>query len=216
MKKKKNYIEPEDFFEETLKCIIAGEISDGLGKMFMKISEKFVNHPNFVRYTHIREDFISTGCVACCRAYSQFRPDRNILTRDEDGVITSSTAVAWDGKIVPYDHNKHYNPHAFFSTVINNAILQFLKREYGYKNTINAIKLSHGLDADYGYVDMIKEQENEDRDSFDEPLNENLFVGSSLFNDDDDEDVVVKADRIEAAEKEEEEKSKTDHVGIIW
>ena len=168
--KTKNYIEPEVFFEEMLNCLKAEDMSRELGEMFMIVSERFVNHPKWVRYTHIRDDLISTGIVACCRAYMKFRPNRNILDRDEDDVIIKTTPVLWDGEMVKYDYVQHYNPHAFFSTVIDNALLQFIKKEYNQINTINELKLSAGLDSDYGYDEMVKAREVKERlldDGFD-------------------------------------------------
>lgn len=155
-----NYVEPSEFFNETLKCLKNGEISNELGSMFLLLGERIVNHRHFVRYTHLRGDLISVCVHACCRAYDKFRPDRNILTRDEDGNIIKTEPVVWDGEMIEYDHKKHYNPHAFFTTVSFNALKQYLKQEYSHRNAINELKLDNGLDADYGYVEMMKERES--------------------------------------------------------
>ena len=157
--KPKNYIKPDEFFNETLMCIKRGEVSDKLGKMFMLLCERYVNSPKFVRYFHIREDLIASGVVACCRAYDKFRPCRNTLTRDDEGEIVNSEANYWDGKMVEYDHNDHYNPFAYFTSVCHNALIQYLRKEYKQKNIVNAIRLEEGLEADYGFVEMLENQE---------------------------------------------------------
>jgi hypothetical protein len=187
---KKNYIEPSDFFRATLESINHGEVSEELAKMFMALSDKYVNHPKFVRYFHLREDLIATGIMACCRAYDKFRPDRNLLTRDDEGEIIESEAVEWDGKIVDYDHTQHYNPFAFFTSVVHNAIIQVLKKEYAQRNIVNAIRLEEGLDADYGYVEMIRETEEREKEElvagkkFDE--DGNLITTDSVVEEEED------------------------------
>lgn len=181
--KPKNYVNPSDFFNETLLCIKRGEVSDELGKMFMLLSERYVNSHRFVRYYHIREDLISTGVVACCRAYDKFRPDRNTLTRDDEGEIINSEANSWDGKIVPYDHNIHYSPFAYFTSVVHNALIQFLRKEYKNRNIINAIRLEEGLEIDYGYEEMLRAEEEEERLSMGKLLDED---GNLIIREEDD------------------------------
>jgi hypothetical protein len=202
---KKNYIEPSDFFRATLESINQGEVSEELARMFMALSDKYVNHPKFVRYFHLREDLIATGIMACCRAYDKFRPDRNLLTRDGEGEIIDSEAVEWDGKIVDYDHTQHYNPFAFFTSVVHNAIIQVLKKEYNQRNIVNAIRLEEGLDADYGYVEMIKETEDREKE-------EDLVAGKKF---DDDGNLVI-SDDTDDAEEEEAPAQEVSAGNIVW
>ena len=149
MSRKKNYIEPSEFFDEMMKCLVAGQISDKLSIMFMKLSEKYANHQNFVRYYHIREDLISTAILSCVKSFPKFRPYKD---------------MEWDGKTIrPYHYTTCNNPFAFFTKCIHNDFLQLLRGEYRQRNVVNKMKLSEGLEADYGYVDMIKDKEEEAR-----------------------------------------------------
>lgn len=158
--KSKNFVEPREFFNELLHCMKDDEISERLGEIFLSIATKYVNHPMFVRYAHIREDLISVAAFACCKSYSKFRPDQNIiLERDEDGEVTKTKKVEWDGKIVEYDYNKHYNPLSFFTTTMRNALFQYLKSEYKESNALNAYRVDIGLEADTAYTEMMKEKE---------------------------------------------------------
>jgi len=159
--KPKHYLDAGEMFDETLVCLRKEEISDKLGKMFYQLAEKFVNHPNFVRYHHIREDLISYAVLGCIKGFSRFMPYRNILERDEHGEIISSTKQEWNGEHVEYNYLTCNNPFAYYTTTANNEILQFLKSEYKQKNISNKMKLSMGIDADEGYRDMIREQEAE-------------------------------------------------------
>lgn len=157
--KKTNYLEPADFFRETIKCLKKDEMSEELGAMFYMLCEKYANHPRFVRYHHIRDDLISFALLACIKGFPKFRPYRNDLVRDEEGNIIQSTKREWDGEIIEYDYRTCNNPFAFFTTCATNEILQFLKSEYNYKNIINKMRLENGMEADAGYTDMMKERE---------------------------------------------------------
>jgi hypothetical protein len=161
--KKKNYLEPSDAFDELLICLQDGNMSEKLGGMIIKISEKYVNHPMFNRYVHLRQDLIANGIMACVRSYTAFRPDKNIITRDDDGEILTSTAVVWNGNLVAYDYNIHNSPFTFFTTCIRNANLQLLKKEYKQKNIINGLLVESGEEADFGYTEMMKQQEENER-----------------------------------------------------
>lgn len=154
----KNYIEPADFFRETLRSLIADEINDKLALMFMKLANKYANHQKFVRYHHIRDDLISTGIEACVKGFPKFRPMRNILERDAEGEIISSTRVEWNNKLTEYDYRINNNPFAFFTTCMHNDILQFLKHDYNERNICNKIRLENGLDADEGYMEMMRKK----------------------------------------------------------
>lgn len=160
-----NYLEPADFFRETLKCLKTDEMSDELGKMFFTLCNKYANHPRFVRYHHIREDLISFALLACIKGFPKFRPYRNDLVRDEDGNIIQSTKKEWNGEMLEYDYRTCNNPFAFFTTCAHNDMLQFLKGEYNYKNIVNKMRIENGLDADAGYNDMIRDQEAAERET---------------------------------------------------
>lgn len=157
---KKNYVQPGEFFHEMLICLNKNEISDKLSRIFMMLAERYANHQNYVRFLHIREDIISECIFACVKGFPKFRPYRNIIVeRDEEGNITKSEPVQWNGEIVEYDYKIHNNPHAYFTTCMKHMLLQFLKDEYNQRNICNQMKLELGLDADPGYVDMINERE---------------------------------------------------------
>ena len=162
-KKPKYYIEPQDFFRETIISLQRDEPTDKLAVMFMKLCEKYANHPNFVRYHHIRDDLISVGVLACLKGLPKFRPYRNELTRAENGEILTSTKVEWDGEMLEYDYRFCNNPFAFFTKCMHNEVLQMLKAEYNFKNVLNKVRLENGLEADEGYNEMIREKDAANR-----------------------------------------------------
>jgi hypothetical protein len=94
--------------------------------------------------------------------------DETIQTHSErivlmfDALKDSGSMIEWDGEDVVYDYKICYNPHAFFTMVMSNALKQFLKKEYNQKNIYNKMCLMHNIDPDFGYVEMIKEQEGRD------------------------------------------------------
>lgn len=167
MSKKKNnkrdetrdYIKGVDFFNEQMRVLELGEITDELGQMFMLLATRYANHSDFNRYYHIRSDMIMAGVEACCRDAFKFRPNRNILERDEDGVIISSTPVPWDGKPIQYRHDLHYNPLAFYTTVIRRPFINMIMKEYNQRNVVNKMLLENGLDADEGYIETVRMRE---------------------------------------------------------
>jgi hypothetical protein len=136
----------------------------------------------------MREELISNGVVACVRAFQSFRPMRNnILERDEEGNITKSERVEWDGQILDYNHNIHNNAFAFFTTCITNANIQYLKKYYQHKNLVNALLVEAGESADYGYEDYVKAKQ------------------ASTIEDDFDQDERYNADIIMVSESDEED-----------
>lgn len=179
-KKPKNYIEPHDFFRETVISLQKDEPTDKLAVMFMKLCDKYANHPNFVRYHHIRDDLISAGILACLKGLPKFRPYRNMLIRDELGGIISSTKVEWNGEMLEYDYKTCNNPFAFFTKCAHNEILQTLKAEYNYKNVLNKVRLENGLEADAGYNEMMKDREAE---SLTESFEDDDSVGEEIDED---------------------------------
>jgi len=170
---RKHYLKPADFFAELIKCRQDGKMSDELGRMFYLISEKYTHHRYFVRYKHIRSDLISVGLVACCRGFERFAP----LKGDSE----------WDGSTIEYDYRVCNNPFAFFTTVIHNGFLQFIKKEYGYSNVQNKIRSTMGLETTYGYNDMIAAEEErqhmvvDEEDNFD--VNSSPLHGMSVWDD---------------------------------
>lgn len=189
--KKTNYLEPAAVFEELLKCISAGKLSNKMGEMIITISTKYATHPMFGGYKHIREELIHNGILACCKSYAGFRPNRNIIiSRDpETNEITESQAVYWDGVIVPYNHNDHYNPFTFFTTCIKNANIQYLKKYYQHKNMINELMIENQMNPDWGYSDMIDAQRRAscDVDEIDEVEKDPLYDYLEEDNDEEPE-----------------------------
>lgn len=148
---RKDYLTQRELFEEIIKCRIEGQISEKLGAMFIKLSSKLANHYKFVRYAHIREDLISMGSMACCKAFQKFHP-----YKDKD--------IPWDEETpIEYDYLTHSNSFAYMTSSIWNAFLQLLKKEYAFTNAVNASRLEEGHDASFGYNDMISEREEEIR-----------------------------------------------------
>lgn len=181
------YIDAAQMFKETLFSINKGKMTEKLGEMILLLANKYTNHRMFVRYTHMREELISNGVVACVRAFQSFRPMRNnILERDADGVITKSERVEWDCEVVDYNHNIHNNAFAFFTTCITNANIQYLKKYYQHKNLVNALLVEAGEAADYGYEDYMKSKQ------------------ASTIEDDFDADEIYNADKIVVSEPDEE------------
>lgn len=179
---KKNYIQPADFFREMLISLKKDEISDELAKMFMLLAERYANHPNYVRFFHIRDDIISECMLACVKGFPKFRPYRTkILERDEEGNILRKEIVEWHGEIVEYNYLTCNNPHAYFTTCMKHVLFHFLKNEYTERNVVNKMKLELGLEADPAYMDMISEQERK-------AILEDRYDGDD--DDFDDEDVI--------------------------
>lgn len=156
-----HYITGVDFFNEQMRAMTIGEITDELGEMFYLLSSRYVNHSQFIRYYHIREDLIMAGVEACCRDWMKFRPNRNILKKDEDGEIVESIPVYWDGKPIEYHHELHYNPLAYYTTTIRRAFIAVLKKEYDQRNIVNQLLIDNDMEADEGYLEMIRKREAE-------------------------------------------------------
>lgn len=167
-KKSKHYLESKDFYDETIKCQINGEISEKLARMFILLSERNANHRNFVRYTHIREDIILIGQLACAHAFKFFIPFK-----------CKEASRKWKENPTPieYHHEHCSNIFAFFTTCIRHDIIHFLKSEYKQSNIMNKKRISVGLDPSFGYVDMVKERERK----------EAIARGDYDFDQDDDE-----------------------------
>lgn len=134
MSRKKYYVDKKEMYDEIVKSKESGRCSDRLAEMFYAIAEKYSRHRNFRDYERrygrmFKEDLISAGIMACMRAWNKF------------------------------DHTKFDNPFAFFTTCIYRAFIGYLSKEYDYSNTKNALKVEQGMRGDYGYEEMIKEQE---------------------------------------------------------
>lgn len=154
-----HYLTQRELFDKIIESRIKGKISDELGEMFYLITTKYSNHRNFVRYYHIKNDLIAAGVEACCKAYAKYRPykDKNI---------------EWDGETpLVFDHNIHNNSFAYFTTAIHHNFIGVLKAEYKQSNIMNEMRLENGLDASFGYEDMITEREEREKDLIEEERN---------------------------------------------
>ena len=202
-KKTKLYLKPAIFFDETLDSLRNDQMSNKLGIMFQLLSTKYNNSHMFVRYSHVREDMIATGVLACVKGFDKFEPynklglaiknglleqsdeDPSVFSYSDSGeTITfhfqdikqhkqpitkmlqefekSNDLEGWDGEILEYDHKICNNPFAFFTTCIHNSLLLFLKKEYQERNIFNKIKIQEGLEADFGYLEMVRKKDEED------------------------------------------------------
>lgn len=163
------YLTGEEFFNALVDSKIKGKMTNELAKMFMLLSEKNVNHRNFVGYHHLRGDLIATGQLACVNAFRYFKPYKD---KEEN--------ARWEENKVPidFDYKIHNNSFAFFTTCIRHAIFQVLKNEYKQSsNIINELRMQNGLDPSYGYTDMINEAEAkraEEEGESDVDLNDHL------------------------------------------
>lgn len=201
-KKTKLYLKPAIFFDETLSSLRDDKMSNKLGIMFQLLSTKYNNSHMFVRYSHVREDMIATGVLACVKGFDKFEPynklglaiknglleqsdeDPSVFSYSDSGeTITfhfqdikqhkqpitkmlqefekSNDLEGWDGEILEYDHKICNNPFAFFTTCIHNSLLLFLKKEYQERNIFNKIKIQEGLEADFGYLEMVRKKDEE-------------------------------------------------------
>lgn len=167
-KDSKHYLSSGEFFDAIMESRIQGEISDKLAMMFVLLSERNVNHRNFVRYHHIRQDLIQVGQLACVSAFKSFRPFKS----KEDSEVWEENPYT-----IEYHHEHCSNSFAYFTTCIRNAIIQYLKTEYNESNVVNKTRLESGLDASYGYVDMVAEQEARAAEEADESESELVHDG---------------------------------------
>lgn len=69
---------------------------------------------------------------------------------------------------INYNYKICNSPFAFFTTCIMNDLFRFMKMEYDHSNAVNATRLRYGLEADYGYTEMVKDQESEEKEPNDE------------------------------------------------
>lgn len=153
--KEKHYLSSGEFFTAIIESRIDGKISDKLARMFILLSERNANHQNFVGYHHLREEFIHIGQLACVIGFKHFRPFKDAERSKE-----------WEENKESIEYNYQYcsNSFAFFTTCIRNAIIQYLKTEYNQSNIKNKQRIQFGLDPSFGYSDMIKEQEEAERE----------------------------------------------------
>lgn len=167
-KDSKHYLSSGEFFDAIMESRMQGKISDKLAMMFVLLSERNVNHRNFVRYHHIRQDLIQVGQLACVTAFKSFRPFKSKEDSDK-----------WEENqcVIDYHHEHCSNSFAYFTTCIRNAIIQFLKTEYNESNVVNKTRLESGLDASYGYVDMVSEREAREAEEAEENESEMIHDG---------------------------------------
>lgn len=170
----KIYLSQRELFDEIIKCRIEGRMSDKLGQMFLTLSKKYTNHRNFVRYYHLHADMAAIGAAACCKGFYKFRPHKDPTT-------------GWDEETpLVFDHNIHNNSFAFFTTIIRHDFIAFLKKEYNQSNIMNEMRLNNGLEASYGYTEMISDKEKQEQSTRPESLS---FTDQSVWDSFDDEDV---------------------------
>lgn len=152
-KNSKHYLNNSDFFYALIDSRRKNRITDKLAMMFMLLAERNVNHRHFVRYYHLRPDLVAVGQLACVKGFPKFRP-----FKDKD------KSLEWEETMyeIDYDYKVCNNSHAFFTTCIRHALFQYLKSEYNQSNIVNKARLEEGLDASFGYVDMIAEKEAEE------------------------------------------------------
>lgn len=202
-KKTKLYLKPTNFFNETLDSLRNDQMSNKLGIMFQLLSTKYNNSHMFVRYSHVREDMIATGVLACVKGFDKFEPYNKLGLAIKNGLLEQSEEdpsifsykdngetvtfhfqdikqhkqpitlmlqefeknndlEGWDGEDLDYDHKICNNPFAFFTTCVHNSLLLFLKKEYQARNIFNKIKIQEGLEADFGYLEMVRKKNEED------------------------------------------------------
>lgn len=152
-KNSKHYLSSSEFFYALIDSRRDNRITNKLAMMFMLLAERNVNHRNFVRYHHLRPDLVAVGQLACVRGFTKFRPFKD-----------KEKSLEWEETMyeIEYDHNVCNNSFAFFTTCIRHALFQYLKSEYNQSNIVNKARLEEGLDASFGYVDMIAEKEAEE------------------------------------------------------
>lgn len=172
------YLAPDVFFEELLRCKIENKVSEKLGKMFILLAEKTTQHRYWARYTHIKSDMVSEAVLVCVsKGFAKFKP--------------FPEGTDWDGKtMIPYNYLTCYNPHAFFTTCIFNALKAFMKSEYGVTNVRNKIRLENGLDTTFGYDGVLEKEFGgnddestssfEDKDYQDEPVVIDDYEGNEI------------------------------------
>ena len=152
---KKNYLDTNTMFNEWVKSYQNGKISNELGLMFQKLSEKNANHRYFVRYTHIREELISEGVLGCIRGFKKFHP-----LRSED----PDAPIVWDGVCdIEYHHTTCNSPFSYYTRIIHNAFKQYLKQhEYKQRNINNSLREQNDLPTDEGYNEMLRTRSSDD------------------------------------------------------
>ncbi len=168
--KSKNYLSQSELYNAIIDARIKGYMTRELGEKFMLLASKCANHRYFVRYHHLKEEIIAIGAAACCKAFPKFKP-----FKDKE--------AQWDEQTpIEYDHNVCSNSFSFFTTVIFNDIIHFLKKEYKQSNIINEKRLASGLDASYGYVDMISSKEANEKEEQDSSIaKEDPYADQTLW-----------------------------------
>jgi DNA-directed RNA polymerase specialized sigma subunit len=128
-KKKEHYLNNKNILAAWTRSIELGRVTDELGRMFLLLATKLTNHRRFVRYP-FKEDLVSAGALACVNAWQNFNPT----------------------------FSQYPNPFAYFSSIVWNAFVAFVKKEYAQSNTKNAMKIEYGLEPDHGYQDVLESQ----------------------------------------------------------
>ncbi len=158
----KHYIDKKEMYEEVIKTREQGRVTEKLGQMFMTLAENYSHDRKFREYERrygraFKEDLIATGLHACIKAAPKFNPEESD------------------------------NPFGYFTTCLFRAYIGYLKKEYGYMNTKNALKVDQGLRGDYGYEEMIKEQEEAQKVEDEEAIAEEAIAARDEDDDEDEE-----------------------------
>lgn len=151
-KKRKMYLPAKEFFDVVIDALRKETMTPEITEAIMMLAEKQANHSNWVRYSHLREEIISESILICVEKWSKFKPYRNHYAE--------LVGHEWDGEEVEYHHERNYNPHAYFTTIIINHLKNWIKEEYNETNIVNQLRLDNGLEASQGYLDAMKKKED--------------------------------------------------------
>ena len=75
-KRKKNYLNNKDLFNETVKSLEQDEMSDELVKMLMMLVRRIASRGNFATYTY-NEDMEAYALMMLVRTWRSFKPEKS-------------------------------------------------------------------------------------------------------------------------------------------
>lgn len=136
----KYYIDKQEMYDEIVKSHEIGKCTENLGKMFMLLCEKYSHHYYFKDYGRKYGRAFKEDLISC-------------------GL--HACLKAWDKFGLEFN-----NPFSFFTTCIFRAYIGYLAKEYKQGNIKNALKLDAGLNADYGYEEMMRDSEKDEEDVY--------------------------------------------------
>jgi hypothetical protein len=117
--------------------------------------------------------------------YQDIKQHKQQILDDLKALEKEQDLNPWEGEDLTYDHKLMNNPFAFFTTCIHNSLLLFLKKEYAERNIFNKIKLMEGMDADFGYLDMVEKKEAEKKLAEENQIDDDDYVNPIVWNDED-------------------------------